>query len=321
MGRVSRAGEGSGGRDGCAENTPRLRPSPARETRTAVRRRSRPMSRTAPLVVIALVGGLCAAPGPEPDGVAVEGDDCRLLLLVDFRPRLVRFHVQTGGKPYRVSWENSISELFRYLDVNGDGVLDEKELSRAPSDAQLLRIFQGAEDLQPDPPPEFKLVAGTGADKRITRDRLAAYYSLSPSKPFAGEWIVKEGSTDAPSDALFRLLDSDKDGKLSPSELAAAPAVLGKFDTDLDELISPAELVPAESFERYSRPSLDRPPPGKLPPFFVLDFSTSSDAAVEHLLTRFDKDKDGRLSPKEIGFDDAEFARLDANKDGALDRQ
>jgi Ca2+-binding EF-hand superfamily protein len=243
------------------------------------------------------------------------------LLLVDARPRLVCFHVQSAGKPYRVGWDESVSHLFRFLDVNGDGVLDETELSRAPSADQFLRILQGAEDLQPDPPPEYKTVAGEGGDSRITRDQLAVYYARSTAKPLAAEWIVKDGKSDGLSDALFRRLDADGDGKLSPAELAGAPTVLGRLDTDLDELISPVELLGSAPFERYSRPSLDRPPPGKLPPFSVLDSASTRDAALEYLLRRYDANKDGRLSREEVGFEEELFARLDRNKDNSLDRQ
>src|SRR5262249_9379529 len=37
------------------------------------------------------------------------------------------------------------------------------------------------------------------------------------------------------------------------------------------------------------------------------------------LLSRYDKDKDGKVSRAEIGFDEATFKALDANKDGNLD--
>ncbi len=47
------------------------------------------------------------------------------------------------------------------------------------------------------------------------------------------------------SNAIFKALDTNSDGKLSPDELAKADKVLlGKFDLDDDECITPLELVP-----------------------------------------------------------------------------
>ncbi|WP_020468879.1 hypothetical protein [Zavarzinella formosa] len=47
------------------------------------------------------------------------------------------------------------------------------------------------------------------------------------------------------SNAIFKTLDANNDGKLSPDELANADkALLGKFDLDDDESITPLELVP-----------------------------------------------------------------------------
>src|SRR5205823_9511372 len=50
-------------------------------------------------------------------------------------------------------------------------------------------------------------------------------------------------SADALNARLFNLLDTDGDGKLSRRELAAAPAVLGKFDENEDEVLTPDELT------------------------------------------------------------------------------
>lgn len=281
------------------------------------------MSRAVPLLTIglALVGAVWPTGGSEPARATIPGDEYTILLLEESRPYLVRFHLQASGRSYRKGWDDSVAELFRYLDVNRDGALDEKELSRAPGESQFLRILQGAEDLEPEPAPSFKEVAGEGSPTRITYERLAAYYSRSLAKPISSEWIVKEGKSGKLSEVLFRLLDADKDGKLSAEELAAAPAVLGKFDSDLDELIAPAELVTPVPFERFVRLSQDRPHAGRYPPFFVVDRDTPALAAADRLIARYDSDSDGRLQPAEISFEPNMFSRLDTNKDNALDRQ
>src|SRR5207244_11276126 len=46
------------------------------------------------------------------------------------------------------------------------------------------------------------------------------------------------------NDALFALLDTNKDGKLSREELAAAEKILLTVDTDEDEMVTVEELLP-----------------------------------------------------------------------------
>ncbi len=53
-----------------------------------------------------------------------------------------------------------------------------------------------------------------------------------------------EPTAEQVSDGIFSLLDTNRDGKLSRQELAAAPAVLLRLDEDEDEMITTRELVP-----------------------------------------------------------------------------
>src|SRR5207237_8031649 len=50
--------------------------------------------------------------------------------------------------------------------------------------------------------------------------------------------------SDQLNDALFALLDTNKDGKLSREELAAAEKLLLTVDTDEDEMVTVEELLP-----------------------------------------------------------------------------
>ena len=63
--------------------------------------------------------------------------------------------------------------------------------------------------------------------------------------------------------ALFNLLDTNKDGKLSKEELAAAADVLFPLDQDRDELISPQEIVPAAYLPPGCGGETDVPPPSR----------------------------------------------------------
>src|SRR5207302_8023520 len=124
--------------------------------------------------------------------------------------------------------------------------------------------------------------------------------------------------------------DTNKDGKLSRAELAAAPAVLLKLDENDDEMVTARELVPnaTQSADLYgagmmakgatSKPGAARgnkmlmllPAPGKAPP-----------ELVQRMRDRYGASEgEGKgLTRKDLGLDESTFAALDANQDGVLD--
>src|SRR5437879_4822492 len=61
---------------------------------------------------------------------AKDGHD--LVFLGETRPVLIRLRVRIDGKPLQQAWDDFIDSLFRYLDRDGNGVLSEEELQRAP---------------------------------------------------------------------------------------------------------------------------------------------------------------------------------------------
>src|SRR5262249_31538634 len=147
---------------------------------------------------------------------------------------------------------------------DGDGVLSRAEAAAAPPPASLasplgLLGFVRRAGVSPQR-------LSPGRDGKVTREGLAAYYRPSGLAPFPiseqpaqlQPAALLQGGTDATADQLtdrlFRLLDTDQDGKLSRKELEAAPEVLARLDFDEDEMLTPEELMgEAGGAESYAR--------------------------------------------------------------------
>ena len=289
--------------------------------------------------VLALAGGLAAA-GPSAPSKASPPEDVEdVIYLGESRPLLVRLHLEVDGRPLRAVWEGFVDQVFRHLDSDGDGVLTRAEAERIPPPAVLL----GNGLLANLPTPWLTSLAADGESK-LTRAALAAYYRRSGVGPFhfrasppAADGMARvrvlgagggpRPSADALNNALFKLLDTDRDGMLSKKELAAAPQLLQKLDADDDEMVSAREL-------------LGEPPPpteGGLA-FVVLGDEAAPDPAgpfvaapgrpdrvlARRLLARYGPPggpQPHRLTPADIALSREAFAALDADRDGTLDAE
>src|SRR5438132_1389036 len=105
---------------------------------------------------------------------ARDGHD--FIFLGESRPVLIRLHVRVDGKPVQQAWDDFIDSLFRYLDRDGNGVLSEDELQRAPRPQLLLQLLRGnfseirLASSRSVPEVQVSLVGG-----KVAREGLAAY--------------------------------------------------------------------------------------------------------------------------------------------------
>jgi Ca2+-binding EF-hand superfamily protein len=191
-----------------------------------------------------------ARPAPETSDV----ED--IVFLADERPVLVRLHVRVDGQPlrkaYQDAWTDYVKHLFRYLDRDGDGFLSEVEARRLPAARPLLAPAGGA-SMPVNVAFNFRVVDADG-DGKISLEELLEYYrQYSGPALQASVAPTRFDITPQLGDALFALLDTNKDGKLARAELEAAPELM-KLDSDDDELLSPQELAP----QLYARSELER---------------------------------------------------------------
>jgi Ca2+-binding EF-hand superfamily protein len=258
------------------------------------------------------------------------------------RPILIRAHIRVDGKSFKEVWNAYVDRVMKFLDTDGDGVLSKKEMERIPpiqflTGGNLLGgQFKGKRSGEMIPP---------NKEGKVTREELAAFLRKQGAGAFQfqagdegvgvyGAKVINLGapqkiSPDALNDAIFALLDTDHDGKLSAAELAAAPALFATKDVNDDEMITPEELVPNQGFGNpYAlKVAVLKGVDGRSDrsPIVMVNAGESSKALARQLLDRYGGKNGGpakrKLTAADLGMDKSTFDRLDADKDGALDAE
>jgi Ca2+-binding EF-hand superfamily protein len=258
---------------------------------------------------------------------AAEGKPRKVLPIdaVDFvfvasdRPVLLRLHLRNGGRPYQAAWDDYMQKLYAHMDRNGDGVLDKAEAERAP-DFQFLQFqLQGNIGI---PYQGLKGQMGqldTNKDGKVSLAEFKEFYrrrGLAPLQLFSNS---NRGTTDLVTTTIYQRLDSNKDGKLSAEEMTRAESALQRFDLDENEILTAAELRPGgEDSNGFFFGGGGMGGPNAELGFLEIKPDTV-DGVAGQVLRHYDKDKNGKLSQAESGFDKPLFDQLDTNHDGQLD--
>ena len=113
---------------------------------------------------------------------------------------------------------------------------------------------------------------------------------------------------------IVRAIDADKNGELSATELASAPAAIRALDANSDGVVSKEELHPVRPAGAPQRPA-DAPTSTTAP---TRKEGPAGARPVDPVMLALDANSDGALSAAEITNAGTSLAALDLNKDGKL---
>ena len=262
---------------------------------------------------------------PETDLGIVDTYD--VLFFGETRLVRLRVHLKAAGEPLSKRWLQQLRKYFDFLDRDNDGYLNRREAEFAFSrDGVGQMLKSGFAYQRPDDAAKMFAELDVDGDGRVSFDEFAAYYSPAANRVIsATPNPVRDTYADGLTEELFKLFDTNGDGKLSRAELDAVERLFATHDADEDECLSATEIAPNVFFPR--RPSgeeMPRPPPTTpkdrpaAPPMMVFPAGAIPAAIVETILTRYDKDKNRSLSRSENPFGDETFRRLDRDGNGEV---
>ncbi len=315
--------------------------------RIATNRRARSAAMNVAMmgVLVALAGGVTAADvaplpraftakAPLPRALPSEGfvwevtEKQEIVVFTTHRPVRVRMEMTYEGKTISEVSLLKLREVFDYYDRNKDGYLGEKEVTNIFSDSGLnLLLLNGFFQITPNDRPSLERL-DTNRDGRVSLEEYLSSYKISaasfvrPQVPMA-ENPLSAGTTEA----LFELMDANKDGKLTKEEVKGIEKLIFMRDADEDECLSLTELAPnvyaqggrvvqVNPVGRPAQPVVVANPAAEIVQMFAVDKIPESHTTL--VIKKYDKDNDGSLTRDEIAFDAETFARFDRDKDSKL---
>lgn len=280
----------------------------------------------------AFVSSLEPAPGPARRLTPAAApalplpDSYDLIVLGTQRPIRVTAKLLYEGKPLAERWVAALRTAYRGFDRDGDGTLNGFETRYIFSNTSLTQLIQsGYYGPSPNNLPTLTKL-DTDGDGRVSFAEFAAYYQLAVGRSVQAYPPVAENPASAQAtEALFKLMDADGDGKLTRAEVDRVEALLATRDADEDECLSFAELLLSENLNPRGRTVVlpvngGAPGPRSQAPQNVLVYESGRvpGTVTQRVIKEYDKDDDFELTRAECGLDEPTFKRLDADGNGTL---
>jgi Ca2+-binding EF-hand superfamily protein len=254
-------------------------------------------------------------------------DAQEIVVFAPHRPVRVRLSVLYENRSIAEMWRDKLKKAFDHFDRDKDGALNGFEVQNIFSDLGLMQVLQnGFYQPTPQDRPNLDKLDADG-DRKVSPDEFVAYYKqstnliLRPQPPQA-----ENPANAAATEALFKMMDADGDGKLTRDEVRAIEKLLATRDADEDECLSLAELVPNLNPNPRLRGEIEFATRGGVQPIptaaqTVLTFQVGRipGTLTQQLIKKYDKDGDFELTREESGFDELTFVRLDKDGNGKLD--
>ncbi|MBI5757278.1 MAG: EF-hand domain-containing protein [Planctomycetales bacterium] len=223
-----------------------------------------------------------------------------VILMLDNGPLHLRIHVAVGGMSPLDARRASLDRLLKTLDADGDGKLSQKEAERSP----LFREKQR--------PKADAFLQKIGASPTFSRRDMEQRFER-----FGGETIVyrQNASTSESDNAVFKMLDANKDGVVDSIEMLDAVDLLLARDSDDDECVTLDDFAP-----RPTTPAAAQVGPPRQSSATVAELlrDTNQTLLPQQLLLKYDKDRNRKLSTVEFGWTSERLATCDTDGDGQL---
>jgi len=277
---------------------------------------------------VRIVLGLCAAAlcawsqlGLQPalaedvasSAEAVAFDVQDVIILAPLRPLVVRLRLEIDGQPFRLAFRRRFDLLFDHHDKDRDGTLTAADAGKL---ARSIAGQNAESDVRRSLETALKQLPSAAGVERAPLLALVEKYSF----PFALSEGLTIGRGAAP--ALFPLLDTNKDDKLSAKELEDAEAQLMCRDFDDDRVITEVELLASPKLLPRDFETEAQEPARTWATDAALLAGAAADANLiaQALIKRYDVNGDQRLATggAQPEISESNIVRLDADSDGAL---
>jgi len=277
-------------------------------------------------------------------------DQVDYLFLASDRPILIRIHLRAlGDKPYGAVQEAFFDKLFAWFDVNNDGFLSKEEAGRLMTQQGLYNLMIGGFGGGDNQVAPFAAL-DRDKDGKVSKEEFHAYYrsgggpQVYAAPPTVDGVAAATPTMAAPSmaipalrfstdssraqkskqlnDALYRRLGRAETGKLTKADVLKLPGLMARLDEDEDEYLTASEINTEDGGGLYDEVFVGRRFMGgeqNSTGIVEIQKTTTAASLVAAVMGKFDKNKDGKLTPGENGLDKAFVTALDTNKDGVLD--